>query len=325
MTGEEAARKEGMEAGMSDLVQAMAISTGRRRKRDLHRSAFVFLLLLPAVAALLFFMYFPIEETFRLSFTKATGMGDATYIGLQNYVRLFGDEQFQAGLLHVFAWAFFSVIIQVPLAFLIAFYLIGYRNRVTKPLRAIFYMASILPSAVTAMIGRFVFSPKNGIIPTLAAALKLPIISRIDFLGDPHIAFWTIFIVATWTYTGFYIVYLMARIEQIPMEIREAAAMDGATGWRYAWHIVVPIVSYPLQIICILCIVGSMKVFDLPFMITAGGPGNATMTLGIILYNKGFVDWQYGTASAVGVIILVCSLVFTLVQFSLQRREGAGS
>ena len=307
---------------MSDLVQAMTIPRGRRRRRDVHRAAFVFLLLLPAIAALLFFMYYPIEETFRLSLTKATGMGDASYIGFQNYIRLFQNDQFQAGLLHVFAWALFSVIIQVPLAFLVAFYLIGYRNRVTRSLRAIYYMASILPSAVTAMIGRFVFSPRNGIIPTLAAALKLPVISHIDFLGDPHLAFWTIFIVATWTYTGFYIVYLMARIEQIPNEIREAAEMDGATGWRYAWHIVVPIVAYPIQIICVLCIVGSMKVFDLPFMITAGGPGNATMTLGIILYNQGFVNWQYGMASAVGVVILVCSLVFTVVQFSLQRREG---
>jgi ABC-type sugar transport system permease subunit len=280
-------------------------------------------MLLPAVAALLFFMYYPIEETFRLSLTKATGMGDATFIGLQNYLRLFEDEQFLAGLLHVFAWAFFSVIIQVPLSFLIAFYLIAYRNRATRSLRAVYYMASILPSAVTAMIGRFVFSPKNGIISTLATALKLRFLSRIDFLGDPHMAFWTVFIVATWTYTGFYIIYLMARIEQIPMEIREAAELDGATGWRYAWHIVVPTVIYPLQIICVLCIVGSMKVFDLPFMMTAGGPGNATVTLGIILYNKGFVDWQYGTASAVGVVILVCSLVFTVAQFSLQRKEAA--
>ncbi len=310
----------------SDLAQpAQAYGGSVRRRRDVNRTAFIALLLFPAVAALLIFMYYPIEETFRLSFMKATGLGDAVFTGLDNYVKLVGDEQFRAGLLHVFAWAFFSVIVQVPLAFLIAFYLIAYRNKVTRSLRAVYYLASILPSAVTAMIGRFVFSPKNGIIPTIATTLKLKFIQRIDFLGDPHIAFWTIFIVATWTYTGFYIVYLMARIEQIPMEIREAAELDGASGWRYAWHIVIPIVSYPLRIICVLCIVGSMKVFDLPYMITAGGPGNATVTLGIILYNDGFVNWQYGKAAAVGVVILLCSLVFTIAQFSLQRREGAAA
>ena len=289
----------------------------------MNRTAFVTLLLFPAVAALLLFMYYPIEETFRLSFMKSTGLGDAVFTGLNNYIKLVGDEQFRAGLLHVFAWAFFSVLIQVPLSFLIGFYLIVYKNRVTRSLRAVYYLASILPSAVTAMIGRFVFSPKNGIISTIASGLKLKLLMRIDFLGDPNVAFWTIFIVATWTYTGFYIVYLMARIEQIPMEIREAAELDGASGWRYAWHIVIPIVSYPLRIICVLCVVGSMKVFDLPYMITAGGPGNATVTLGIILYNDGFVNWQYGKAAAVGVVILLCSLVFTIAQFSLQRKEGA--
>lgn len=308
----------------SDLVRtAPAYGGSIRRKRDVNRTAFVTLLLFPAVAALLLFMYYPIEETFRLSFMKSTGLGDAVFTGLNNYIKLVGDEQFRAGLLHVFAWAFFSVLIQVPLSFLIGFYLIVYKNRVTRSLRAVYYLASILPSAVTAMIGRFVFSPKNGIISTIASGLKLKLLMRIDFLGDPNVAFWTIFIVATWTYTGFYIVYLMARIEQIPMEIREAAELDGASGWRYAWHIVIPIVSYPLRIICVLCVVGSMKVFDLPYMITAGGPGNATVTLGIILYNDGFVNWQYGKAAAVGVVILLCSLVFTIAQFSLQRKEGA--
>jgi ABC-type sugar transport system permease subunit len=308
---------------ISDLVQTAPANRIIRKKRDLNRAAFVALLLFPAVAFLLLFMYYPIEETFRLSFMKSTGLGDAMFTGLNNYIRLLHDEQFQAGLLHVFAWAFFSVVIQVPLAFLIGFYLIAYKNRVTHSLRAIYYMASILPSAVTAMIGRFVFSPKNGIVSTIASGLKMKLLMRIDFLGDPNVAFWTIFMVATWTYTGFYIVYLMARIEQIPGEIREAAELDGASGWRYAWHIVVPIVSYPLRIICVLCIVGSMKVFDLPYMITAGGPGNATVTLGIILYNDGFVNWQYGKAAAVGVVILLCSLIFTIAQFSLQRKEGA--
>ena len=308
---------------MSDLaaVQAPMYIKRARKKPDISRGIFITLLLAPAVVALLLFLYYPIEETFRLSFMRSTGLGDAVYSGLENYVKLFGNEQFQAGLLHVFAWAFFSVIVQVPLAFFVAFSVIAYRNKVTRSLRAVYYLASILPSAIVSMIGRFVFSPRNGVLGTIAAALKLKLLGSIDFLGDPNVAFWSVFTVATWAYTGFYIVYLMARIEQIPMEIREAAELDGASGWLYAWHIVLPIVSYPLRIISVLCIVGSMKVFDLPYMITAGGPGNATVTLGIILYNDGFVNWQYGKAAAVGVVIFLCSLIFTIAQFSLQRGE----
>jgi len=131
-----------------------------------------------------------------------------------------------------------------------------------------------------------------------------------------------VFIIATWTYTGFPIVFLMARIEQISPEIREAAELDGVTGWNYAWRIVLPLMTYPLQILGVLATVGSLKLFDLPYMLTTGGPGYATMTLGITLYRKGFIDWQYGKAAAIGVVILVLCLVFTIIQFAFQKKEG---
>lgn len=292
----------------------------RRRTRDWNRILFIIFLLLPAVGFLAFFMYYPIEETFRISLMRATGLGDAAYIGFENYIRLFGNEEFRAGLWHVFAWAFWSVIIQIPLAFFVAFSLIAYRNRVTKPLRAIYYLASVIPSAITAMLGKFVFSPVNGVISSLAALLGWSWLASIDFLGDPRLAFWAVFTVATWTYTGFPIIYLMARIEQIPMDIREATELDGANRCQFAWHIVLPMVSYPMRILAVLATVGSLKLFDLPYMMTTGGPGNATVTLGITLYRQGFVNWQYGKAAAIGVIIFLLSLAFTIAQFSWQRK-----
>jgi raffinose/stachyose/melibiose transport system permease protein len=311
---------------MSQIVHAGAQSVviPARRRRDVSRRMFITLMLLPAVLFLLAFMYYPIEETFRLSLMKSTGMNVPTFYGLNNYIRLFQSDEFLAGLLHVFQWAFFSIIIQIPLAFFIAFSLVHYRNTVTRPLRAIYYLANVLPSAITAMIGMFVFSGANGVIHTLAMRLNIQWLAGIDWLGNPSIAFWSVFATATWTYTGFYIVYLMARIEQIPMEIREAAQLDGATGWQFARYIVLPMCSYPLRILVVLCTVGSLKLFDLPQLMTAGGgPGNATKTLATILYNQGFRNWQYGSAAAVGVIILLVSLAFTIAQFSWQSREAA--
>jgi raffinose/stachyose/melibiose transport system permease protein len=293
-----------------------------RRRTDWGRIAFILLMLLPAFAALGVFMYYPIEETFRLSLNRASGLGDKEYVGLANYRQLFTNEEFRAGFINVLLWAFWSVVVQIPLAFFVAFSLTNYQNGVTRPLRAIYYMANILPSAITAMIGSLVFGNTNGVISSLARNLNIGWLMKVDFLGDMRLAFPTVFIVATWMYSGFYIVYLMARIEQIPTEIREAARLDGADGWLYARTIVLPMVAYPLRIIAVLCIVGSMKVFDLPFLMTRGGPANATKTLGIILYNRGFRDAQYGLASAVGVVIFVLSLVFTILQFSLQRRGG---
>ncbi|HEX6971057.1 MAG TPA: sugar ABC transporter permease [Limnochordia bacterium] len=294
----------------------------KKRRRDWDAIWFQALFLLPAIAFLVVFMYYPIEETFRLSLMRASGLGDEVYVGLQNYLRLLSDEEFLAGLVNVLAWAFWSVVIQIPLAFFIAYSLTAYRNRITGPLRAIYFLANILPSAITAMLGKFVFAPRYGVMATLADRLGWEWLARIDFLGDPDLAFWSVFAVATWAYTGFGIVYLMANIEQIPRDIREAALLDGANRWQYARFVVLPMVSYPLRILAILSTVGSLKLFDLPYLLTSGGPGYATTTLGIILYKQGFTNWQYGKAAAIGVVIFLLSLVFTITQFSLQRKEA---
>lgn len=294
-----------------------------RLRRDPGRRWFVALFLLPALAFLALFLYYPIEETFRLSLMRSTGLGaEDVFIGLDNYTKLFANEEFQAGLVHVFGWAFWSVVIQLPLAFAVAFALTFYKNRLTGPLRAVYYLANILPSAIIVLLGKFVFASNNGILTSLANLVGWTGLAAMDWFGDPNLAFWTVFIIATWTYTGFPIIFLMARIEQIAPEIREAAELDGVTGWSYARRIVLPLMTYPLQILAVLATVGSLKLFDLPYMLTTGGPGYATMTLGITLYRKGFIDWQYGKAAAIGVVILGLCLIFTILQFAFQKKEG---
>src|SRR5690554_2020990 len=310
--------------------------SGPKKKRDWKSFAFQVILLTPAVAFLAIFMYYPIEETFRLSAMTTSGLGDMRFVGLENYQLLFrdffkffldkenffGDAKFVTSFVNVLIWAFWSVVIQIPIAFFVAFSLSAYKNKLTKPLRAVYYLANVLPSAITAMLAKFLFTSRSGVLDTLAAKFEWEWLARIDFLGDPNIAFWSVFAVATWAYSGFNIIYLMANIEQIPTDIIEAAELDGANRWQYAWYIVIPMVSYALRIVSILCIVGSMKLFDLPYLITTGGPVHATSTLGIMVYEDGFRNWQYGKAAAVGVIIFLLSLFFTVLQFSLQKKEG---
>jgi raffinose/stachyose/melibiose transport system permease protein len=253
---------------------------------------------------------------------RTSALGSADYIGFQNYIRLFADEEFQTGFRNVLAWAFWSVVIQIPLAFYIAFTLTTYKDKLAGMLRAVYYLASVMPSAITAMLGKFIFAPKFGVVSSLADRLNWKWLASIDFLGAPNIVFWSLFAVATWAYTGFSIVYLMANIEQIPSEIRESAQLDGANLWQDAFNITIPMVSYPIRILAIISTVGSLKLFELPWLITAGGPVYASTTLAIVLYKQGFVNWQYGRAAAVGVVIFLLSLVFTVAQFSFQRRSG---
>jgi raffinose/stachyose/melibiose transport system permease protein len=294
---------------------------GRRRVRDGKKAIFIFLCVLPAFLFLAIFLYYPIEETFRISLMKSTGLADEVFIGIDNYVKLFASAEFLAGLWHVFAWAFWSVLIQLPLAFLIAFSLTYYANKFTGPLRSIFYLSNVLPSAIVSMLGLFVFTPQTGILSSLGKTIGWNWLASTDALGNPNTAFWAIFAVATWAYTGFPIIYLMARIEQIPREVREAAELDGASGWRYAMSIVLPDLAYPMRILAVLATVGSLKLFDLPNMMTVGGPGYATTTLGVILYRQGFVNWNYGKAAAIGVVIFLLCLAFTIAQFSLGNKK----
>jgi raffinose/stachyose/melibiose transport system permease protein len=277
--------------------------------------------LAPAFLALGIFMYYPIVETFRISLMRASGLGQETYIGLQNYLKLFANDEFIAGFIHVFQWAFWSVVIQIPLEFFIAFACTNYKTRLIKGLRSVYYLGNVLPSAITAMLGIFIFAPNTGVIVTFAKTIGWEWLENIDFLGDPRLAFWSLFALATWAYLGFGIIYFMANIEQIPAEIREAAMIDGAAKWQYARYIVLPHISFALRIQAILATVGCMKLFDLPNMVTAGGPANHTVTLGITLYREGFLNWQYGKAAAIGVVIFLLSLVFTIIQLSLQRES----
>lgn len=294
-------------------------NSSSKKRIEWSEVAFKTIFLLPAFIALGVFMFYPIAETFRISLMRASGLGEETYIGFLNYVKLFSNDEFLKGLLNVIQWAFWSVVIQIPLAFLIAFFCTNYKTPVIKSLRSVYYLSNVLPAPVTAMVGIFLYQPNSGVIVTLARTIGWKWLERIDFLGNPNIAFWSLFALATWAYMGFGIIYLMANIEQIPVELSEAAMIDGANKWQYARYIVIPQISYALSIQAILATVGSLKLFDLPYLITSGGPANSTVTLGITLYREGFLNWQYGKGAAIGVVIFLLSLIFTVIQFSLQR------
>jgi len=303
-------------------VDVASIRGGRRKKFDYRKLVFQLIFLLPAVAFLVIFMFYPIEETFRMSLMQTAALREPTFIGLENYQRLFASAEFRKGLANVLAWAFWSVVIQLPLAFFIAFSLVAHSNKLAGKLRVVYYLASIMPSAIVAMLGRFIFAPRFGVIATISQKLGWEWLGNVDFLGDPNKVFWSLFAVATWAYMGFKIVYLMANMEQIPTEIREAAELDGANRMQYALYVVLPMVSYPMRILAIISTVGSLKLFDVPYLLTQGGPVYASTTLAIILYKHGFVNWRYGRAAAVGVIIFLLSLFFSIAQFSMQRKGG---
>jgi ABC-type sugar transport system permease subunit len=295
--------------------------TSRKRSRDWAKISFRYLMLVPTFIILIFFMFYPILETFRISTTNSIGFGEAKFIGLQNYLDIFTNEDFIAALLHVLEWAFFSVLIQIPISFFLAFVCTNYHGKYVRLLRGVYYIGNILPATIIAMLARFIFMTDSGLIGSVSKLLQWKALGDIDFLGDPNIAFWSLFMLATWAYIGFQIAYFMANIEQIPTEHYEAARMDGANKWQYARHIVIPQVWPSIRIMILLSVLGCIKLFDLPWLTTGGGPVNATNTLVIFLYKQGFNNGQYGQGAAVGVVLFVLCLIVTVIQFATQKKE----
>ena len=292
-----------------------------KKRINLADSSFRLLMLLPAFILLGVFMFYPIFETFRISLTRSSALAMGVYVGLQNYIKLFADTDFQQGLLHVFQWAFWSIIIQIPLSFFIAYSCANIKTKVTKSLKSIYYLGNVIPVTIIALLSNFILMPSSGAIITFSQLMGWKNLAGIDFIGNSNIAFWTVFVVATWAYIGFGIVYLMANIEQIPSELIEAAMIDGANRWQIVRFVVIPQISYSVRILALLSAVGSIKLFDLPWLMETGGPGNATTTLAIELYKQGFINLQYGKGAAIGVVIFIISLIFTIVQFSIQRKN----
>ncbi len=293
-------------------------SATNARSRRSAENAFRAFMISPALLMLGVFMFYPIFETFRLSLTNSSALAEVKYVGLSNYAYLFSNADFLAGLWHAIQWAFFSVVIQVPLAFCIAYACVSLKTPLVRWLRSVYYLGNVIPVAIVCMIALFVFGPNTGAIVTLADKLGWKWLAGIDFTGSAKHAFPTLFGVATWAYIGFGIVYLMSSIDQIPAEVTEAAMIDGANRWQMARYIVLPQAGYAVRIQALLAVVGSIRLFDLPWLITVGGPGNSTTTLGIELYKQGFLNWRYGLGAAIGVVIFLLSLGFTVLQFSVK-------
>jgi ABC-type sugar transport system permease subunit len=304
---------------------AIGIKPARKKYIDWSKYVFKYLMLLPTLALLFIFMFWGIFETFRQSLTSTIGMGGEKYVGFANYVQIFSDTDFLAALLHTLQWSFFSVLFQIPFSFFIAFICTNYRGKYVKLLRSVYYIGNILPATIIAMLALFIFMPDSGLAVSLSKLLNWQGLGDIDFLGDSNVAFWSLFSLATWAYTGFQIAYFMANIEQIPEEHYEAALIDGANKWQYARYIVIPQVWPAIRIQILLIVLGCIKLFDLPWLVTHGGPVvngiNTTGTLVIYLYKQGWNNAQYGVGAAVGVVIFLLCLVVTVIQFVTQRKD----
>lgn len=288
----------------------------RKRQRDINVAAIVFLI--PVVLILLVFIFYPIVDTFITSFYKWNGISvDKTFIGLTNWVNLLKDGKFFAGFKNNLIVMFLSVCIQIPLGLLLAT-LIDFGGKKMTLFKIIWFVPLLMSSVAIGFLFTYALATNGGMISSISTLLGG---KNIDLLGNPKTALFTVIGVMAWQFTPFYMVYCMAAYTNISTDVYEAATIDGANKWHYFLKIALPLLTPSLKSAAILSMVGSLKYFDLVYVMTGGGPGTSTELMATYMYKQSFVNFNmgYGSAVAGGMFILIS--VISLVTLSILNKN----
>lgn len=295
--------------------------------RGPSRSTLLFLA--PALVLLLVYLVYPAVYTILLSFDRGRGGVLGQWVGLDNYQRLFTDPDFinvsqfppSGALWNNVVWIVFYTAFVIFFGLVIA--VIAGRVRYESVIKAIVFLPMAIAATALAVIWRFVYSPDPG-IGLLNALLSLVAIGPISWLGDPGLVNGSLVAVGVWGSVGFATIILSAALKSIPAEITEAARLDGANELQLFARITVPMVSLPISVLAVTLVVNVIKLFDLIFVMTGGGPGKASRVIAFTMYQQAFEAGQFGYGSAVAVTMLL--LLLPIMLFNIRRfRSGSVS
>ncbi|HXP57038.1 MAG TPA: sugar ABC transporter permease [Streptosporangiaceae bacterium] len=290
-------------------------ATRSRRRRILVAYTFM----LPSLIVLAVFMFYPLIRAAILSFTNYSVFGVTRYVGLSNYITLFHNSQFWGDLVNTVYYAGVTTPVSVALALALALLL----NRRGLPARGVLRAAIFLPAvvslAVAAIPFRLMFTPSIGLITYWLGAVG---VHSTDWLDSTTLAMPAVIIVGIWKNVGFYMVIYIAGLQTIPKEFYEAARIDGASTWRRFRNITWPLLSNTTMFVTIIALIASFQAFDQIFVMTQGGPAFSTETLVMLIYRQGFQQFQLGYASAIGYILVLIILLFSLFQMRYFNRRA---
>jgi raffinose/stachyose/melibiose transport system permease protein len=245
------------------------------------------------------------------------------FVGLQNYRDALADPVFLGALRHVLVILVLSLVLQLPFALGLAV-LLNERMRGRALLRLLFFLPFVLSDVITAIVWRLMLQP-GGLVDHSLDGAGLDGLVRL-WLADPDVVLYTVFAVVTWKYFGFHMILYLAGLQQIPLELEEAAALDGANRFQIFRYVTLPLLGPTIRISVFLSIIGSLQLFDLVWVMTGGGPVGASHTTVTYMLERGFERSQFGYGSAVAVIAFLISFAFALTyQRVVLRRDVAGA
>lgn len=268
-------------------------------------------LLLPASIIFAFFVVVPIFKAAYYSFFKWNGLSAMKFIGLKNFVNIFQDEVFHKAFIHTMLVTFISLLIELPLALLCALIICNKDFKGAVFFRTFFFLPYALSEIVCGIVWQFIYNPQYGFIKGLydiiAPGQTVP-----APLANPNTVLWAILVTVIWKYFGFHMSIMIAGLQDIPDEVREAAKIDGASEAQTTWKIIIPLLKSTLFVSVFFSIVGSFQLYDIVWAMGKGDPVNAAETLVTYLYKYGMKVNKMGYGSAVAVVIFLLCLVFSV-------------
>lgn len=303
------AKRSGLLGGLTDNT-----IHGMRRRKALMG----YLFLAPTILGILIFVAGPVLASFTLSLYKWNVFRPPQFLGFDNYVRLWNDETARVGFLNTLRFVVMAVTLQMTLALFLA---IGVQQKMTKFFRYYFRSAFFLPllmsgAAVSITLG-YLFHKEFGVVNYYLNLIGIP---RIAWLNSNEWAMITVVIASVWQNVGFTFIIFVGGLSNISPELMDAADVDGAHGWRRLWHIVLPMLSPTLLFAAVVGVIGALQVFEQPYIMTRGGPGDATRTAVMVMYEAAFKNVEIGYGSAITVILFVVIMAVTMFQFWLSKR-----
>ncbi len=295
------------------------ISLEKLRQRDTRRVAALFLA--PVAILMAIYVIYPIIDTFITSTYQWNGISAGKkFIGIGNWKTLLADSSFWIAFRNNLVIMVLSICIQIPIGLALATFL-DFGGKKLTVFKVIWFIPLLMSSVAIGVLFTYALATNGGLVSTISGWFGG---GNVDLLGNPKTALLTVIMVICWQFTPFYMVYFMAAFTNIPYDVFEAARIDGATRGQYFWKIAFPLLVPSMKSAAILSMVGSLKYFDLIYVMTGGGPGTSTELMATYMYKQSFSTFNmgYGSAVAGGMFILI-SMVSLITMKLLNGKEEA--